>query len=157
MHVCGTSALKCSHCADFPIDLARVQVEFQLSLEFVTLISRKLLCMEVTFVELLTSFISQLHLWQWTFLANATAHLLHDFCLFLLKYCIIGWIWSRVCVCCSSEQPDLSQWLNITSLQMKALLSAHRKAKAADADSVDMDGVNDCPPPDGFKLDYTPK
>uniref|UniRef100_A0A8C1CJW9 E3 ubiquitin-protein ligase n=1 Tax=Cyprinus carpio carpio TaxID=630221 RepID=A0A8C1CJW9_CYPCA len=63
-----------------------------------------------------------------------------------------------VCVCCSSEQPDLSQWLNITSLQMKALLSAHRKAKAADADGVDdMDGVNDCPPPDGFKLDYTPK
>uniref|UniRef100_A0A673N696 E3 ubiquitin-protein ligase n=1 Tax=Sinocyclocheilus rhinocerous TaxID=307959 RepID=A0A673N696_9TELE len=50
------------------------------------------------------------------------------------------------------------QWLNITSLQMKALLSAHRKAKAADADGVDdMDGVNDCPPPDGFKLDYTPK
>uniref|UniRef100_A0A8C2F0Y4 E3 ubiquitin-protein ligase n=1 Tax=Cyprinus carpio TaxID=7962 RepID=A0A8C2F0Y4_CYPCA len=36
-----------------------------------------------------------------------------------------------------SEQPDLSQWLNITSLQMKALLSAHRKAKAADADGVD--------------------
>uniref|UniRef100_A0A673N7F5 E3 ubiquitin-protein ligase n=1 Tax=Sinocyclocheilus rhinocerous TaxID=307959 RepID=A0A673N7F5_9TELE len=61
-------------------------------------------------------------------------------------------------ISCSSEQPDLSQWLNITSLQMKALLSAHRKAKAADADGVDdMDGVNDCPPPDGFKLDYTPK
>uniref|UniRef100_A0A672PVT1 E3 ubiquitin-protein ligase n=1 Tax=Sinocyclocheilus grahami TaxID=75366 RepID=A0A672PVT1_SINGR len=50
------------------------------------------------------------------------------------------------------------QWLNITSLQMKAMLSAHRKAKAADADGVvDMDGVNDCPPPDGFKLDYIPK
>ncbi|KTG32945.1 hypothetical protein cypCar_00013012 [Cyprinus carpio] len=57
---------------------------------------------------------------------------------------------------CSSEQPDLSQWLSITSQQMKALLSAHRKA--ADAEGVDaMDGVNDCPPPDGFKLDYTPK
>uniref|UniRef100_A0A8C1YWS9 E3 ubiquitin-protein ligase n=1 Tax=Cyprinus carpio TaxID=7962 RepID=A0A8C1YWS9_CYPCA len=56
----------------------------------------------------------------------------------------------------SSEQPDLSQWLSITSQQMKALLSAHRKA--ADAEGVDaMDGVNDCPPPDGFKLDYTPK
>uniref|UniRef100_A0A673MGP5 E3 ubiquitin-protein ligase n=1 Tax=Sinocyclocheilus rhinocerous TaxID=307959 RepID=A0A673MGP5_9TELE len=61
-----------------------------------------------------------------------------------------------VCVCCSSEQPNLSQWLSIISQQMKALLSAHRKA--ADAEGVDdMDGVNDCPPPDGFKLDYTPK
>uniref|UniRef100_A0A8C1GRV9 E3 ubiquitin-protein ligase n=1 Tax=Cyprinus carpio TaxID=7962 RepID=A0A8C1GRV9_CYPCA len=57
---------------------------------------------------------------------------------------------------CFSEQPDLSQWLSITSQQMKALLSAHRKA--ADAEGVDaMDGVNDCPPPDDFKLDYTPK
>uniref|UniRef100_A0A671S188 E3 ubiquitin-protein ligase n=1 Tax=Sinocyclocheilus anshuiensis TaxID=1608454 RepID=A0A671S188_9TELE len=57
---------------------------------------------------------------------------------------------------CSSEQPDLSQWLSIISQQMKALLSAHRKA--ADAEGVDdMDGVNDCPPPDGFKLDYSPK
>uniref|UniRef100_A0A673MB28 E3 ubiquitin-protein ligase n=1 Tax=Sinocyclocheilus rhinocerous TaxID=307959 RepID=A0A673MB28_9TELE len=57
---------------------------------------------------------------------------------------------------CSSEQPNLSQWLSIISQQMKALLSAHRKA--ADAEGVDdMDGVNDCPPPDGFKLDYTPK
>lgn len=90
-------------------------------------------------------------------MANVTAHLLHDFCLFLLKYgALDGFDRVFVFVCCSSEQPDLSQWLNITSLQMKALLSAHRKAKAADADGV-MDGVNDCPPPDGFKLDYTPK
>uniref|UniRef100_A0A673N668 E3 ubiquitin-protein ligase n=1 Tax=Sinocyclocheilus rhinocerous TaxID=307959 RepID=A0A673N668_9TELE len=65
------------------------------------------------------------------------------------------------CRYCNKHTLDFDlqlQWLNITSLQMKALLSAHRKAKAADADGVDdMDGVNDCPPPDGFKLDYTPK
>ncbi|XP_073776610.1 E3 ubiquitin-protein ligase UBR2 isoform X6 [Danio rerio] len=60
--------------------------------------------------------------------------------------------------CCSSEQPDLSQWLNITSHQMKALISAHRKSKASSAEAADeTDGVNDCPPPDGFRLDHTPK
>lgn len=58
---------------------------------------------------------------------------------------------------CSSEQPDMSQWLNITSQQMKALLSAHRKSKANSAEGVDdTDGVNSCPPPDGFRLDHTP-
>nr|XP_021328278.1 E3 ubiquitin-protein ligase UBR2 isoform X9 [Danio rerio] len=60
--------------------------------------------------------------------------------------------------CCSSEQPDLSQWLNITSHQMKALISAHRKSKTSSAEAADeTDGVNDCPPPDGFRLDHTPK
>ncbi|XP_051504014.1 E3 ubiquitin-protein ligase UBR2 isoform X2 [Myxocyprinus asiaticus] len=55
-----------------------------------------------------------------------------------------------------SVQPDLSQWLNITSLQMKALHSAHRKTN--NAEGVDDTGdAEDCPSPYGFKLDHTPK
>ncbi len=155
MHVCGASALKCSHCADFPTDLVPGSSWIP-AVTWICYVDQQKaalygsdFCWASNIIHFTASFM--------TMDLFATAHLLHDFCLFLLKYCIIGWIWSHVCVCCSSEQPDLSQWLNITSLQMKALLSAHRKAKAADADSVDMDGVNDSPPPDGFKLDYTPK
>ncbi len=101
---------------------------------------------------------SQLHLWQWTFLANVTVHLLHDFCLFLLEYGALDGF-DRVFVVCLLQL--WTAWsepvVNITSLQMKPCSLLTGRPRLADADGVDMDGVNDCPPPDGFKLDYTPK
>ncbi|XP_062851990.1 E3 ubiquitin-protein ligase UBR2 isoform X1 [Trichomycterus rosablanca] len=54
----------------------------------------------------------------------------------------------------SSEQPGLGQWLNYTFQQVKALHSAHRKAKPTHADEAET--IEDCPPPEGFRLDHIP-
>ncbi len=157
MHVCGTSALKYGHCADFPTDLATGS-SWITAVTWICYVDQQNaalygsdFCWSSNIIHFTASFMTM------DLFGQCDCASVAWFLSFSIKILGIGLIWSHVCVGCSSEQPDLSQWLNITSLQMKALLSAHRKAKAADADSVDMDGVNDCPPPDGFKLDYTPK
>uniref|UniRef100_A0A4W4FMA3 E3 ubiquitin-protein ligase n=1 Tax=Electrophorus electricus TaxID=8005 RepID=A0A4W4FMA3_ELEEL len=53
--------------------------------------------------------------------------------------------------CSNGEQPGLVQWLNTTSQQIKALHSAHRKAKPTSDE-----GVEAPPPPEGFRPDHTP-
>ncbi|XP_057197580.1 E3 ubiquitin-protein ligase UBR2 isoform X2 [Triplophysa rosa] len=59
---------------------------------------------------------------------------------------------------CSTDQPDLKQWVNITYQQTKALHSAHRKTTPnSDEGDEEADSAHDCHPPDGFKLDHTPK
>ncbi|XP_030626324.1 E3 ubiquitin-protein ligase UBR2 isoform X2 [Chanos chanos] len=55
---------------------------------------------------------------------------------------------------CSSEQPGLAQWLKSTGQQVKTLHSAHRKLKPSNEDEADCS--DDCPPPEGFRLDHTP-
>lgn len=154
MHVYGTSALKCGHCADFATGsswIPAVTWMLHWPAESCFVWTWLLLRCASDIIHFRASFMTM------DLFGQCDCAYVAWFLSFSIKIWGIGWIWSRVCVCCSSEQPDLSQWLNITSLQMKALLSAHRKAKVADAGGVDMDGVNDCPPPDGFKLDYTPK
>ncbi|XP_063047209.1 E3 ubiquitin-protein ligase UBR2 isoform X2 [Engraulis encrasicolus] len=56
----------------------------------------------------------------------------------------------------SCEQPALSPWLKTIGQQIKALQSAHRKAKPTSADCVDTDSEPDYPAPEGFRLDHTP-
>ncbi|XP_055026843.2 E3 ubiquitin-protein ligase UBR2 isoform X5 [Misgurnus anguillicaudatus] len=56
---------------------------------------------------------------------------------------------------CSTEQPDQRQWINIISQQIKALHAARKKTNAEGVD--DADSAEDCHPPDGFRLDHTPK
>ncbi|KAM9476389.1 E3 ubiquitin-protein ligase UBR2 isoform 2-T2 [Clarias gariepinus] len=56
--------------------------------------------------------------------------------------------------CSSSEQPALGHWVNTTCLQIRALHSAHNKAKPTNAGETQI--VDDFPPPEGFRLDYTP-
>ncbi|TRY85639.1 hypothetical protein DNTS_008798 [Danionella cerebrum] len=61
-----------------------------------------------------------------------------------------------LCPLCDSEQPDLSQWLSVTSHQTKALLAAHRKTKSSSAEGVDdAEAVREPPPPECFRLDRT--
>ncbi|XP_047668062.1 E3 ubiquitin-protein ligase UBR2 isoform X5 [Tachysurus fulvidraco] len=56
--------------------------------------------------------------------------------------------------CSSSEQPGLTQWLNTTCQQIRALHCAHNQAKSTNVDETET--VEDCPPPEGFRLDHTP-
>nr|XP_055026843.1 E3 ubiquitin-protein ligase UBR2 isoform X5 [Misgurnus anguillicaudatus] len=56
---------------------------------------------------------------------------------------------------CSTEQPDQRQWINIISQQIKALHAARKKTNAEGVD--DAGSAEDCHPPDGFRLDHTPK
>ncbi|XP_060728096.1 E3 ubiquitin-protein ligase UBR2 isoform X6 [Tachysurus vachellii] len=56
--------------------------------------------------------------------------------------------------CSSSEQPGLAQWLNTTCQQIRALHCAHNQAKSTNVDETET--VEDCPPPEGFRLDHTP-
>ncbi|XP_026858311.2 E3 ubiquitin-protein ligase UBR2 isoform X1 [Electrophorus electricus] len=59
--------------------------------------------------------------------------------------------------CSNGEQPGLVQWLNTTSQQIKALHSAHRKAKPTSvAVAGQSEGVEAPPPPEGFRPDHTP-
>lgn len=84
------------------------------------------------------------------------------------------------CDCSSSEQPALGHWVNTTCLQIRALHSAHNKAKPTSKslsymlvflicvyghtvklsdyhlDAGETQIVDDFPPPEGFRLDYTP-
>ncbi|XP_046723930.1 E3 ubiquitin-protein ligase UBR2 isoform X1 [Silurus meridionalis] len=60
--------------------------------------------------------------------------------------------------CSSSEQPGLAHWLNTTCQQIRALHCAHNKAKPTSEyrNAGETEIVEDYPPPEGFRLDYTP-
>ncbi|XP_053534576.1 E3 ubiquitin-protein ligase UBR2-like [Ictalurus punctatus] len=60
----------------------------------------------------------------------------------------------HVCSYSNSEQPGLAHWLNTTCQQIRALHSAHKRAKPTNAGETET--VEDSPPPESFRLDHTP-
>ncbi|CAB1312562.1 unnamed protein product, partial [Coregonus sp. 'balchen'] len=56
----------------------------------------------------------------------------------------------------SCEQPSLGQWLITSGQQIKAMHSAHRKLQPISADTVEETVEEECPAPEGFRVDYIP-